>query len=119
MLSPARLQNSACAVVDWNPSGLNIFSVYKHGSPDRGAAHCLPRLMWLAARAEMLHGVPDDALQVHLIIATRVTAEPFRPVRPGTCTSFVMPTSVKCAAKPSQIGVRVRIHQEKGGVGLT
>ena len=52
------------AVVDWNPSGLNIFSVYKHGSPCRDRAHYLPGLQWLAARAEMLQGVPDDALQV-------------------------------------------------------
>ena len=52
------------AVVDWNPSGLSIFSIYKHGSPDRRESHCLPDLQWLAARAEMLHGVPDIALQV-------------------------------------------------------
>lgn len=51
-------------MVDWNPSGLNIFSVYKHGSPDRRGAHCLPELQWLAAKAEMLHGVPDNTLQV-------------------------------------------------------
>ncbi len=75
MLSPAKMQCSAHAVVDWNPSGLNIFSVYKHGSPDRGAAHCLPGLQWLAARAEMLHGVPDDALQVPVICDTRVTVQ--------------------------------------------
>ena len=55
---------SASAVVDWNPSGLNIFSVYKHGSPDRGGGHCLPDLQWLAVRAEMLHGIPDETLQV-------------------------------------------------------
>lgn len=51
-------------MVDWNPSGLSIFSVYKHGSPDRRGVHCLPELQWLAAKAEMLHGVPDNTLQV-------------------------------------------------------
>ena len=56
-------------MVDWNPSGLNIFSVYKYGSTDRGGVHCLPGLQWLAVRAEMLHGVPDDALQVRLMLA--------------------------------------------------
>ena len=57
-------QSADHAVVDWNPSGLNIFSVYKHGSSERLEDLGLPGLQWLAARAEMVHGVPDSALQV-------------------------------------------------------
>jgi DNA topoisomerase VI subunit A len=54
------------AVVDWNPSGVNIFCVYKFGSTARpGAAQfAVPELEWLAARAGSLHGVPDYVLQV-------------------------------------------------------
>ena len=50
--------------MDWNPSGLLIFSIYKHGSSERLGDLSLPGLRWLAARAEMVHGVPDSALQV-------------------------------------------------------
>ena len=58
--------HALCAVVDWNPSGAHIYSIYKYG----GSAgllgfqqHVLPTLEWVAARAGMLHGVPDNTLQ--------------------------------------------------------
>ncbi len=56
-----------CAVVDWNPAGVNIYCVYKYGSTRRHSAQCrLSGLTWLAARAALLHGVPNHVLQVLL-----------------------------------------------------
>ena len=51
------------AVVDWNPSGMHIYSVYKHGSRAwRGSAqYALPGLECVAVRAGMLHGVPTTS----------------------------------------------------------
>jgi hypothetical protein len=56
------------AVVDWNPSGLLIYSTYKYGSKaarqqHSQAQHALPGLQLLAVRGEMLQGVPQHVLQ--------------------------------------------------------
>lgn len=63
------------SVVDWNPSGVQIFCVYKYGSTRRGSAFGLAGLQWLAARAALLHGVPDRVLQVRFLTCTPTVAE--------------------------------------------
>lgn len=58
--------------MDWNPSGVNILCIYKYGSRARrnAAQYAMPELEWLAARAGMLHGVPDHVLQVNYIFTS-------------------------------------------------
>lgn len=59
--------NVVQAVVDWNPSGMLIYSIYKYGSGARrqglAAQHALPGLQLLAVRAEMLQDVPQHVVQ--------------------------------------------------------
>ena len=60
--------------MDWNPSGMLIYSVYKYGSGARrqglAAQHTLPGLQLLAVRAEMLQGVPQHVVQVRALPTT-------------------------------------------------
>ena len=64
--APAEAE-TAFPVVDWNPSGLLIYSTYKYGSraarQQSPAQHALPGLQLLAVRGEMLQGVPQHVLQ--------------------------------------------------------
>lgn len=54
------------ALVDWNPSGVAIASLYKYGSADRmmeSTSYALANLRWLGARANMLEKADGDVFQ--------------------------------------------------------
>ena len=54
-------------LVDWNPSGANILSVYRFGSQrmsQESSRYALASLGWLGARYEQLQGAEGGAFQV-------------------------------------------------------
>ena len=66
-LSDALPELPVVGLVDWNPSGANILSIYRFGSQrmsQESSRYALPSLGWLGARHEQLRGADDGAFQV-------------------------------------------------------